>query len=419
MEAENKIRAKPFLTVPEAIAAFRRGDVLICTDDEKRENEGDFITAAASVTPEIVNFMATYGRGLICAPMTAARADALALRPMVEENTSLLGTAFTVSVDAADGTTTGISAADRALTLRLLAAESTRPEDLARPGHISPLRAAAGGVLERAGHTEAVVDLARMAGLAPAGVLCEIMNADGTMARMPHLKEIAARFNLGIITIRDIIEYRGKHERTISRLLTTTLPTKYGEFVLHVYGSAVNPQEHHLALVIGEVAGKENVLVRVHSQCLTGDVFHSLRCDCGEQIEKAMQMIAREGMGVLLYMRQEGRGIGLVNKIKTYILQDEGVDTVDANVLLGFKPDERHYGVGAQILVDLGLSSLRIMTNNPMKMVGLEAYGLVITERVPLEIEPNAVNRAYLKTKKERMGHILSAENDKDAGLHD
>jgi 3,4-dihydroxy 2-butanone 4-phosphate synthase/GTP cyclohydrolase II len=407
---ENGTDERPFLEVEEAIEAFRRGDVVICTDDENRENEGDFITAAETVTSDVINFMATHGRGLVCAPMSEERADALGLLPMTTENTGLMGTPFTVSVDAIDGTTTGISAADRAKTILSLADPVTKPQHLARPGHIFPLRAKRGGVLERAGHTEAVVDLTRLAGLTPVGVLCEIMNEDGSMARMPQLIEVARRHGIGIVTIRDIIEYRRRHEKLVRDILTAPLPTVYGEFTLHVYESAVTAGEHHLALVMGEVAGKENVLVRVHSQCLTGDVFHSLRCDCGGQIERALQMIAAEGEGVLLYMRQEGRGIGLLNKIKTYVLQDEGVDTVDANLLLGFKPDERHYGIGAQILVDLGLSTIRLMTNNPTKMVGLEAYGLEIVERLPLEVESNRVNYNYLKTKKERMGHILDLD---------
>jgi 3,4-dihydroxy 2-butanone 4-phosphate synthase/GTP cyclohydrolase II len=402
----------PFVTVEEAIGAFRRGEVLICTDDEKRENEGDFIMAADAVTPELINFMATHGRGLICAPMTEDRADELGLPPMTAENTGLMRTPFTVSVDAVEGTTTGISAADRAKTVALLADAAAKPHDFARPGHIFPLRAKRGGVLERAGHTEAVVDLARLAGLTPAGVLCEIMNEDGTMARMPELKEVARRHGIGVVTILDIIEYRRKHEKLVRSILTAPLPTFYGEFMLHVYESTVAPGEHHLALVMGDVKGKGNVLVRVHSQCLTGDVFHSLRCDCGGQIERALEMIAAEGEGVLLYMRQEGRGIGLLNKIKTYVLQDEGIDTVDANVLLGFKPDERHYGIGAQILADLGLTTIRLMTNNPMKMVGLEAYGLKIVERLPLEVASNKVNYEYLKTKKERMGHMLDLDDE-------
>jgi 3,4-dihydroxy 2-butanone 4-phosphate synthase/GTP cyclohydrolase II len=406
----------PFLTVEEAIDVFRRGGLLICTDDEDRENEGDFITAAEMITPTAVNFMATYGRGLICSPMSEERANELGLPPMTSENTGLMGTPFTISVDAVEGTTTGISAGDRAKTLRALADPATKPQDLARPGHIFPLRAKRGGVLERAGHTEAVVDLARLAGLSPVGVLCEVMDEDGTMARLPSLTEVARRHGMGIVTIRDIIEYRRRHEKLVRDILTAPLPTVYGEFTMHVYESLITRDEHHLALVMGEVAGKKDVLVRVHSQCLTGDVFHSLRCDCGDQVQRALEIIAVEGAGVLLYMRQEGRGIGLLNKIKTYVLQDEGVDTVDANLLLGFKPDERHYGIGAQILADLGLSTIRLMTNNPTKMVGLEAYGLKIVKRIPLQTEPNERNYDYLRAKKDKMGHILELDpGDKES----
>ena len=407
----------PILAVDEAIAIFRRGGVLICTDDEDRENEGDFITAAETITPDVINFMATHGRGLICTPMSEDRANELGLPPMTSENTGLMGTPFTVSVDAVEGTTTGISAADRAKTVKVLADSATKPQQLARPGHVFPLRAKAGGVLERAGHTEAVVDLARLAGLSHVGVLCEVMDEDGTMARMPVLAEVARRHGIGIVTIRDIIEYRRRHEKLVRDILEAPLPTLYGEFAMHVYESLVTPGEHHLALVMGDVAGKENVLVRVHSQCLTGDVFHSLRCDCGDQVQRALEKIAGEGEGVLLYMRQEGRGIGLLNKIKTYVLQDEGIDTVDANLLLGFKPDERHYGIGAQILADLGLTTIRLMTNNPTKMVGLEAYGLKIVERIPLEAKPNERNYDYLKAKKDKMGHILELDSEEN-GKH-
>lgn len=407
-------KERPFLAVEEAIAAFRGGGLLICTDDRDRENEGDFITAAETVTPDVINFMATHGRGLICSPMSEARANELGLPPMTSENTGLMGTPFAVSVDAMEGTTTGISAADRAKTVKVLADGETRPQHLARPGHIFPLRAKPGGVLERAGHTEAVVDLARLAGQAPVGVLCEIMNDDGTMARMPALIEVARRYGIGIITIHDIIEYRRRHEKLVRDILTAPMPTVYGEFTMHVYESLTAPDEHHLALVMGDVAGKENVLVRVHSQCLTGDVFHSLRCDCGDQVQRALERIAAEGEGVLLYMRQEGRGIGLLNKIKTYVLQDEGIDTVDANLLLGFKPDERHYGIGAQILADLGLTTIRLMTNNPTKKVGLEAYGLKIVERLPLQVKSHKFNYDYLKTKKEKLGHILELNPDEE-----
>lgn len=407
----------PFLAAEEAIATFRRGGLLICTDDKDRENEGDFIAAAESVTPDVINFMAAYGRGLICSPMSEERANELGLPPMTSENTGLMRTPFTVSVDAMEGTTTGISAADRAKTVRVLADPATRPQHLARPGHVFPLRAKRGGVLERAGHTEAVVDLARLAGLAPVGVLCEIMDEDGTMARLSTLIEVARRYGIGIVTIHDIIEYRRRHEKLVRDILTAPLPTVYGEFTMHVYESFTAPDEHHLALVMGDVAGKDNVLVRVHSQCLTGDVFHSLRCDCGDQVQRALERIAAAGEGVLLYMRQEGRGIGLLNKIKTYILQDEGVDTVDANVLLGFKADERHYGIGAQILADLGLTTIRLMTNNPTKMVGLEAYGLKIVERLPLQIKSHKLNYDYLRAKKEKMGHILELNpDDEDDG---
>jgi len=407
----------PFLAAEEAIATFRRGGLLICTDDKDRENEGDFIAAAESVTPDVINFMAAYGRGLICSPMSEERANELGLPPMTSENTGLMRTPFTVSVDAMEGTTTGISAADRAKTVRVLADPATRPQHLARPGHVFPLRAKRGGVLERAGHTEAVVDLARLAGLAPVGVLCEIMDEDGTMARLSTLIEVARRYGIGIVTIHDIIEYRRRHEKLVRDILTAPLPTVYGEFTMHVYESFTAPDEHHLAMVMGDVAGKDNVLVRVHSQCLTGDVFHSLRCDCGDQVQRALERIAAAGEGVLLYMRQEGRGIGLLNKIKTYILQDEGVDTVDANVLLGFKADERHYGIGAQILADLGLTTIRLMTNNPTKMVGLEAYGLKIVERLPLQIKSHKLNYDYLRAKKEKMGHILELNpDDEDDG---
>ncbi len=406
----------PFLTVKEAIDVFRRGGLLICTDDEDRENEGDFVAAAEMITPAAVNFMATHGRGLICSPMSEERANELGLPPMTSENTGLMRTPFTISVDAVEGTTTGISAADRAKTLRALADPATKPQHLARPGHIFPLRAKPGGVLERAGHTEAVADLARLAGLSPVGVLCEVMDEDGTMARLPSLTEIARRHGMGIVTIRDIIEYRRRHEKLVRDILTAPLPTVYGEFTMHVYESLITRDEHHLALVMGEVAGKKDILVRVHSQCLTGDVFHSLRCDCGDQVQRALEMIAAEGAGVLLYMRQEGRGIGLLNKIKTYVLQDEGIDTVDANLLLGFKPDERHYGIGAQILADLGLTTIRLMTNNPTKMVGLEAYGLKIVKRIPLQTEPNERNYDYLRAKKDKMGHILELDpGDKES----
>lgn len=400
----------PFATVPEALEIIRRGGMLICTDDERRENEGDFIMAAEKADAESVNFLAKYGRGLICVPMSRSRAKALGLEPIPNDG-SLMGTPFTISVDAAVGTTTGISAADRARTVRVLADPASKPDDLAKPGHVFPLVAQSNGVLTRAGHTEATVDLVKMAGLEPVGVLCEILNEDGTMARMRELVRVAERFGLKIITIRSIMEYRYKHESNVQMVLDTNLPTKYGTFTLYVYSTETQPNEHHLALVMGDVRSRENVLVRVHSQCLTGDVFHSLRCDCGDQIEYALRRIAEEGEGVLLYMRQEGRGIGLLNKIKAYNLQDKGYDTVEANVKLGFAPDQRHYGVGAQILADLGLSTIRIITNNPTKMVGLEAYGLKIVERIPVEIGYDSRTKEYMKTKKEKLGHLLNLDD--------
>ncbi len=380
--------------------------MVIVVDDENRENEGDFICAAELVTPEIINFMAKYGRGLICLPIIGKRLDELNIPSMVTENTARLRTSFTVSVDAVKGTTTGISAHDRWVTIKTIIDPRTRPEDLARPGHIFPLRAQEGGVLRRAGHTEAAVDLALLAGLYPAGVLCEIMDSDGTMARLPRLKKIAKRFNLKLITIKNLIEYRRKKEKLIRRILETPLPTKFGEFKLIVYES-IPENEHHLAIVKGNITGKKNVLVRVHSQCLTGDVFGSKRCDCGSQLETALRMINQEGQGVFVYMRQEGRGIGLLNKLKAYVLQDGGLDTVDANLVLGFEPDLRDYGIGAQILVDLGLSTIRLLTNNPKKIIGLEGYGLKVVKQIPIFIEPNQENLKYLKAKRDKLGHIM------------
>jgi len=394
-------------TVEEALDAVRAGRMIIIVDDEDRENEGDLMVAAEKTTPEIVNFMARYGRGLICLPLTEERLDELKLPLMVSENTARFQTAFTVSIDAKAGVTTGISAADRARTVLAAVDPATKAEDLARPGHVFPLQAQEGGVLSRAGQTEAAVDLARMAGLAPAGVICEVMNEDGSMARMPQLAEVSRRFDIPILTIADLIRYRMKHETLVRKLDETDLPTAHGRFRLHVYEDTIRG-EHHVALVKGEVGGDEPTLVRAHSQCLTGDTFGSSRCDCGEQLRRSMEMIEKEGRGVVLYiLNHEGRGIGLANKIRAYALQDKGADTYEANRKLGFKPDQRDYGIGAQILVALGVRRLRLITNNPRKFVGLTGYGLEIVERVPLEVEPNACNLRYLKTKKEKMGHIL------------
>ena len=400
-----------FNSIEEALADIKKGKMVIVVDDEDRENEGDFIMAAEKVTPQAINFMAKEGRGLICVPLLAKRLEELDIPDMVKDNTAKLGTPFAVSVDAKEGTTTGISAFDRAKTVQVLIDPNTKPADLARPGHVFPLAAKEGGVLRRAGHTEAAVDLARLAGLYPAGVLCEIMDEDGTMARVPKLMEIAKRFGLKIITIESLIRYRRVREKLVRRIVTTSLPTIYGDFTLHLYESILT-KEHHIALVKGDVANKENVLVRVHSQCLTGDVFGSLRCDCGQQVKKALTLISKEGEGVFLYMRQEGRGIGLVEKLKAYVLQDKGLDTVEANLALGFPPDLRDYGIGAQILKDLGLSTIRVLTNNPKKIVGIEGYGLKVTERIPIEVTPNKLNRKYLSTKKIKLGHILEKVED-------
>ena len=395
-----------FTPIEEALSAVRAGRILVVVDDEDRENEGDFVMAAEMATAEAVNFMAREGRGLICAPLTRERAVQLRLEPMVIENTALHETAFTVSVDARVGTTTGISASDRAATIRALVDPGTRPADLARPGHVFPLIAMNGGVLRRAGHTEAAVDLARLAGLAPAGILCEVIDDDGTMARLPRLLQIAQRHDLPIITIEDLIKYRRHKEKLVVREAETPLPTEWGDFRLILYGSTIN-DEHHVALVKGDVAGKDDVLVRVHSSCFTGDVLGSVRCDCGAQLHHAMRQVAEEGEGVVLYMHQEGRGIGLVNKLKAYMLQDQGMDTVEANEHLGFRPDPRDYGIGCQILVDLGLTTLRLLTNNPQKRAAIEGYGLSITEHVPIEIPPGPHNRRYLDTKRDKLGHTL------------
>lgn len=402
---------KIFNTIPEAIEDFRQGKIVIVVDDEDRENEGDFIVAAEKVTPETINFLVTHGRGLVCVPMEAPDLDRLNLHPMVDNNTASLGTRFTVSVDLLHGTTTGISAADRAATILALASPESQADDFGRPGHIFPLQAVEGGVLRRAGHTEATIDLARLAGLNPLGVLCEVMDYDGTMARVPQLIEIASKFDLKLVTIRDLIAYRHRTEKLVERITSVNLPTSWGDFRLHLYHSQIDGREH-LALVKGDVSGEKNVMVRVHSSCLTGDVLGSCRCDCGAQLHTAMQMVDREGKGVVLYMNQEGRGIGLTNKLKAYALQDGGLDTVEANEQLGFQADLRDYGVGAQILVDLGLTSIRLMTNNPRKVIGLKGYGLEIIDRVPLEINPDKHNRFYLETKRDKLGHLLGLGNN-------
>ena len=393
-------------TIPEALADIKKGKMIVVVDDPSRENEGDLVCAAEKVTPATVNFMATHGRGLICVPMIGERLDALTLFPMVERPDKTKEAAFTVSVDARKNVTTGISAHDRALTIRTMIHPKTKPEDLSRPGHIFPLRYKEGGVLVRAGHTEAGVDLASLAGLTPAAVICEIMNEDGSMARMKELTRFIKKFHLKMISIEDLIVYRRKTEKLVKRVVSTSLPTRHGNFTLYLYEDAVL-HEMHVALVKGDVTGRKNILVRVHSSCFTGDVLHSLRCDCGEQLTAALKRVEREGQGVVLYMHQEGRGIGLANKLHSYALQDKGLDTVEANRKLGFAPDLREYGIGAQILSDLGLSSICLMTNNPRKIVGLEGYNLRVTRRIPLEIKANPLNRRYLKTKQSKLGHLL------------
>jgi len=394
-------------TVEEAIEEYRRGRFVIILDDEDRENEGDLTIPAQFVTPEHIAFMLRHTSGIICVPMTGERLDQLQIPMMVNHNTSRHGTAFTVSVDARYNITTGVSAHDRAQTVRVLIDPNTRPSDLVMPGHVYPLRAREGGVLVRAGHTEAVVDLCRLAGLYPAGVLCELMNRDGTMMRRPQIRRFARRYGIKVITINQLIRYRLRRERLVERVAEARLPTPYGEFRLIAYRSAVDANEH-VALVMGEISPEEPVLVRVHSQCVTGDVFGSLRCDCGQQVRLALERIAQEGKGVFLYMRQEGRGIGLCNKVRAYSLQDaHGLDTVEANVALGFPPDRRDYGIGMQILVDLGVRKMRLLTNNPSKRAGLEGYGLEIVERVPIVAPPNPHNRRYLETKRDKLGHLL------------
>ena len=399
--------------IEDAIAAIRAGELVVVVDDEDRENEGDLIGAAEGATPAMVNFMAKHGRGLICVPLEEERLRGLELPPMVSRNTAKMGTPFTVSVDALEGTTTGISAHDRAATIRALIAPDTRPEDLARPGHIFPLRAARGGVLRRAGHTEASVDLARLAGLLPAGVLCEVMDEDGSMARLPELRRLARRFGLRLVSVADLIAFRRRNEVLVRELAVSPFPTHFGMFRIHTFESLVDGS-HHLALVHGRPAEAAAPLVRVHSECLTGDALFSARCDCGQQLRRALELLAVED-GVLLYMRQEGRGIGLANKMRAYALQDQGLDTVEANVHLGFKPDERDYGIGAQILAQLGCHRIRLLTNNPAKRVGLEGHGLQILERVPLVVEPTPFNGRYLETKRCKMGHCFEPDAPVDS----
>ena len=405
-QAERKAGEGPFAPIEEAIEEIRQGRIVVVCDDEDRENEGDLTMAAQFATPEAVNFMAKEARGLICLALTPERCDELGLDLMAAKNETPLQTAFTVAIEAREGVTTGISAADRARTIQVAVDPSSSPRDIVQPGHVFPLKAKPGGVLERTGQTEAAVDLARLAGLNPAGVICEVMNEDGTMARVPDLVPYCERHGLKMITVADLIAYRRRTERLVERVVATRLPTAFGEFTAVGYRSLVD-DKHHVAMVKGEVDGAEDVLVRVHSECLTGDVFHSMRCDCGEQLASALATIEREGQGVLLYLSQEGRGIGLLNKLRAYKLQEEGADTVEANLKLGLPADLRDYGIGAQILVDLGLSSIRILTNNPKKIHGLEGYGLSVAEQVPIESVPNAHNEEYLRAKRDKLGHIL------------
>jgi 3,4-dihydroxy 2-butanone 4-phosphate synthase/GTP cyclohydrolase II len=405
----------PLASIEEAVADFREGRFVIIVDDEARENEGDLAIAAEKVTPEAINFMARYGRGLITMPITGKRLDELQIPMMVQENTSHHGTAFTVSVSARRGVTTGISAADRATTIKTILDPRAKPEDLVRPGHVFPLRYQEGGVLVRAGHTEASVDLARLAGLYPAAVICEIMNEDGTMARLPQLERFAGQFGIKLITVADLIAYRRRTEQLVRKVVETPLPTEYGDFVVHAYEDTITGEEH-VALVKGDIRGSdEPVLIRMHSKCLTGDTFGSLRCDCGQQLRWAMQQIEAAGRGIVVYLHQEGRGIGLHNKLRAYRLQDQGHDTVEANLKLGFPEDRRDYGIGAQILVDLGVKKMRIMTNNPKKLIALQGYGLELVEQVPIPVRANPYNRRYLETKRDRMGHALSMVHDERA----
>ena len=406
---ENETSASVFAAIEDAIEDIRRGRMVVVVDDESRENEGDLVMAAVHATAEAINFMAGHARGLICAPITEETARRLDLDPMTLKGTDRHGTAFLVSVDAKKGVTTGISAEERAITARLLASADARLDDFYRPGHMFPLSAKNGGVLKRAGHTETAVDLARLAGLPPAGVICEVMKEDGTMARLPDLAVFAARHGLKLITVKDLIAWRCIREKLVERIVDVSLPTNFGHFKAYAYRSKLDEDEcnTHIALVKGDIASADDVLVRVHSECLTGDVFGSMRCDCGAQLNAAMSMIEKNGAGVLLYMRQEGRGIGIVNKLKAYKLQEEGLDTVDANIALGYAPDLRDYGTGAQILSDLGLKKIRLLTNNPQKVIGLEGHGIEIVSRVPLVIEPNEFNRGYMSTKESKMGHLL------------
>ncbi len=402
-----------FAPVEEAIEDIRQGKFVVVVDDEDRENEGDLTIAAQFATPEAINFMATHARGLICLCLTEERCDALGLRPMTDHNETPFETAFTVSIEAREGVTTGISAHDRSHTIQVAIDPSKGPHDLVQPGHVFPLRARRGGVLERIGQTEAAVDLARLAGLNPAGVVCEVMNEDGTMARVPDLIPYCGRHGLKLISVADLVEYRRRTEKLVERMTTVRLPTAYGEFTAVAFRETLTPK-HHVALVRGEIEGAENVLVRVHSECLTGDVFHSLRCDCGDQLDQALRRIAAEERGVLLYMAQEGRGIGLLNKLRAYELQESGMDTVEANLELGFPADARDYGIGNQILADLGLTTIRILTNNPKKLTGIAGFGLEVVEQVPIETEPNDENRRYLAAKREKLGHRLHHQDLKD-----